>query len=50
MIILCPNRDLNLGLPRIAVVEDCKAIALTTHSPQLDNNFLTLEMHLEWDR
>ena len=30
-----PERDLNLGPSRIAVFEDCKAIALTTQSPQL---------------
>ena len=30
------KRDLNLGQSRIAVIEDCKAIALTTQPPRLD--------------
>ena len=35
MKILCPKRDLNLGLSRIAVFEDCKLTALTTQPPRL---------------
>ena len=44
MIILCPKGDSNLGLSRIriAVVEDCKATALTTQPPRLDG-ILTLK-------
>ena len=33
---MCPKWDLNLGLSRIAVFEDCKAIAPTTQPPQKD--------------
>ena len=34
---VCPEQDSNLGLCRIAVLEDCKATALTTPPPRLDN-------------
>ena len=36
MIIVCPKQDLNLGLSRIAVFEDCKATGLTTQPQWLD--------------
>ena len=33
-----PEWDLNMGLSRIAVFQDCKATALTTQPPRLDSS------------